>query len=104
MSRSKADIEELNEPVSEVIESKVVDSEINEIGNKVSVVDKVMQPVLAASTFTTPKKIGVVRYLQLYPQNIYVEAAMKAQYKSKVCTVEEWDKLTAKVKKTLGVE
>lgn len=52
---------------------------------------------------TTAKKIGVVRYLQLYPQDPYVEQAMKSQYKTATKTVEEWDKVCASIKKKLGV-
>jgi len=89
MSRTKSDSQALDLAIETV--------------DKVDVGNSKSADVLG-STYTVAKKIGVVRYLQLYPQTTYVDASMRFQYKSKACTVEEWHKLCAKVKKTLGVE
>lgn len=68
-------------------------------------VKNVVLPTVAvmASTTTTAKKIGVVRYLQLYPQNEYVEAAMKTQYKTAVKTITEWDVIVKQLNKKFGI-
>lgn len=83
---------------TEVTEEVVVENTVNAIDKAIKPTVELMAKVTAA------QKIGVVRYLQLYPQNSYVDAAMRFNYKSKVYVVEEWHKIAAKVKKTLGVE
>lgn len=102
MSRSKADI--TDETIENVTETTVdvVESVNNEAEKKV--VKPIPVQVEIMTTLSTAKKIGVVRYLQLYPQNSYVEAAMKFDYKSKVCAVDEWHKIVEKVKKKLGIK
>lgn len=87
--------------------SKTEEMSVDKAEVKVDEVVMKAQPlpnISVMASLGTAKKIGVVRYLQLYPQNFYVEAAMKAEYKSKVYTEEEWHKIAAKVRKKLGVE
>lgn len=93
MSKSK-EIDVVNVDKAEIKTPEVVE------------VAKKLQPsptVTVLASLGTAKKIGVVRYLQLYPQNFYVEEAMKFEYKSKVYTEEEWHKIAAKVRKKLGI-
>lgn len=37
-----------------------------------------------------PKKYGLERFLQLYPQSSYIEAILRAFYANAIGTVEEW--------------
>lgn len=37
-----------------------------------------------------PKRYGLERFLQLYPQNSYVEAILRAFYSMAIGTIEEW--------------
>ena len=37
-----------------------------------------------------PKRYGLERFLQLYPQNSYVEALLRAFYSMAIGTIEEW--------------
>lgn len=72
---------------------------------KIDAVDSVVSKVTVQATVTTPaKKIGVVRYLQLYPQNEYVEAAMKSQYKTATKTIPDWDKIVVQMNKKFGIK
>lgn len=80
---------------NDAVETIEINTENKSIGN---------QATLMASNFTTPTKYGVYRFLQLYPQEKYVDAAMRFKYKSGAYTIPEWEKLLAKVKKTLGVK
>lgn len=84
MSRS------VKEPAVELEQEK-----IESVGTKINVM---------ATVTTTAKKIGVVRYLQLYPQNEYVEAAMKTQYKTALKTIPEWDAIVVQLNKKFGIK
>lgn len=84
MSRS------VKEPTVELEQEK-----IESVGTKINVM---------ATVTTTAKKIGVVRYLQLYPQNEYVEAAMKTQYKTALKTIPEWDAIVVQMNKKFGIK
>lgn len=46
---------------------------------------------------TKEKKIGVVRFLQLYPQKRGIEALLKSNYASTVKTVTEWKALVDEI-------
>lgn len=60
-----------------------------------------IETVTAAAVMTTTnrenppgnpnQRYGVVRYLQLRPQNIYIEGLMKRKYASEVHKIAEWD-------------
>lgn len=44
------------------------------------------------SSGNTEQKIGIYRYLQLYPQPAFVRDSLIKKYKNKVMTVTEWKK------------
>lgn len=46
--------------------------------------------VATVSSVKGNKRMGVNKFLQFYPQNIYVEALLKRNYPRTVFTVDEW--------------
>lgn len=89
MSKNKSN-KELNfekqtiEPIenTEKVALKEVDNSVVEIGSLVE--DQ------GVSTMGLSNKIGVVRFLQLNPQDFYVEELMKKKYKKDSHTESEW--------------
>lgn len=87
MSRSK-DTENLEVNVE-------VGTLVDEVKATVKETKSVSAPVtLSAKAAISPtQKIGVVRYLQIKPQDKGIEAIMKKKYAMNMYTISQWDKI-----------
>ncbi len=88
---------------------EIIQEEINFSTDEKKVVQEIKQPeksikkVEDVSLMAKTKTYGLTYYLQRYPQNKYVEAALKSQYSKEQHTIADWDKIVANIKKRLGI-
>ena len=62
------------------------------------IIEKII-PEKGEELMAKAKKIGVVRYLQDYPQESYIETLMKKKYAMQAKTIEEWNEIAIAVAK-----
>lgn len=74
--------EKVEKKIEEVAESK---PEIEKPATSNAMINKVTTAAVKGS-----KKMGVNKFLQYYPQNIYIEALLRHKYPKAVFTVDEW--------------
>jgi hypothetical protein len=80
--------------MSKSSKSSVVENElIPEVEEKVVSEKLAISPVAQARVISPTTKIGVVKYLQLYPQPADIAALMKKKYAMQVHTIAEWDSI-----------
>jgi len=78
---------------SSVVENELIpEMETNVVSEKLAVGTVAQARVISPTT-----KIGVVKYLQLYPQPADIAALMKKKYAMQVHTIAEWDRIVERL-------
>lgn len=73
---------------SSVVENELIPEMENAVSGKI-----VASAVAQARVISPTTRIGVVKYLQLYPQPADIAALMKKKYAMQVHTIAEWDRI-----------